>query len=218
MDSPGDFMQLCVHAHRNLAFAVWFQFYYTTKLEGVKMAITINVSIDDKEVRKMLELLQKRVGNLRPAMKAIGETVRTSVIKNFMSEGRPDRWEPSRRAKKEGGKTLTDKGRLRNSITAKADSDRVVIGTKVKYAAIHHFGFDDAVIIKDHIRRVKSRDIWGKIDGKRRKLARGVAAVTIHTRKMKIPARPYLMVQDEDWRVINEHIWKHIIPGWGQRT
>ncbi len=145
--------------------------------------LTINVSIDDKEVKKTLELLRQRVGNLRPAMKAIGETVRTSVVKNFMSEGRPESWKTSKRAQKQGGKTLTDTARLRNSITAKAYDDRVEIGTNVRYAAIHQFGG---------------------------KAGRG--------RKVNIPARPFLMVQNEDWRVIIEHIWKHIIPGWGQRT
>ncbi len=159
------------------------------------MAITINVSIDDKEVKKTLELLRRRVGNLRPAMKAIGETVRTSVIKNFTAEGRPDKWtrlspvtlglawsmkgkkthvkSGKRETKafskyKSGKKILTDSADLRNSITAKAYDDRVEIGTNVRYAAIHQFGG---------------------------KAGRG--------RKVNIPARPFLMVQNEDWSVIN---------------
>lgn len=179
MDSPGDFMQLCVHAHCNLAFAVWFQFYYTTFQDGVKMAITINVSIDDKEVRNMLTALQNRMGNLTPVMKTIGETVRTSVIRNFEQGGRPTRWKSSKRAKKEDGKTLIDTARLRNSITARAYRDRAVVGTNVIYAAIHHFGG---------------------------KAGRG--------RKVNIPARPYLMVQDEDWKTIREHIMKYLAVGW----
>jgi phage virion morphogenesis protein len=55
------------------------------------------------------------------------------------------------------------------SISVRASSDKVVVGTNVVYAAIHHFGGQ---------------------------AGRG--------RKVTIPARPFMMIQDEDWKEINE--------------
>ena len=74
------------------------------------------------------------------AMQDIGEEVRRIVEKNFEAGGRPERWKPSARSKRDGGKPLTDKGTLRRSMTVDADSKSVRVGTNVIYAGIHQFG------------------------------------------------------------------------------
>lgn len=140
--------------------------------------ITISVKVEDGEVRAMLKGISERTGNLTPAMRIIGQIVRNSVIKSFMEGGRPQKWRPSKRAMKEGGKTLVDKAILQNSIKPKAFPDRAEIGTNVVYAAIHQFGG---------------------------KAGRG--------HKVNIPARPYLMVQDEDWTEIKAALMDHIMKG-----
>jgi len=183
--------------------------------------VVIDMKIDDKEVRAMLGRLQANIGDLKPVMKTIGEIVRSSVIQNFREGGRPNKWaatkEISRRIsfamggrKMEGDehrsglrirkgkkvykldgkttriydkysankKTLIDTGRLMNSITYKAHSDKVEIGTNVVYGAIHQLGG---------------------------KAGRG--------RKVDIPARPYLMVQDGDWTTIKEVSMRYLTKG-----
>ena len=130
--------------------------------------ITLNVKIEDGQVKAMLTQLKERTQNMKPAFNLIGQIVRNSVIKNFMEGGRPEKWKPSKRAMKEGGQTLADTGRLRNSIKSKAFTNRAEVGTNVIYAAIHQFGG---------------------------KAGRG--------KKVTIPARPFLIVQDEDWTEIN---------------
>ena len=102
--------------------------------------IKINVTIDDAEVKALLTSLRERVEDLTPVMNTIGQIVRTSVVKNFEQGGRPTKWQPSQRATREGGLTLVDSARLRNSINAKATSKQVVIGTNVVYGAIHQLG------------------------------------------------------------------------------
>jgi phage virion morphogenesis protein len=106
------------------------------------MAVEIQVTVDDQEVKNLLARLQARMGNLTPVMRTIGEIVRESVVRNFEEERSPDgkRWQPSIRAILTGGKTLTDRAILRNSVNVRPSRDRVSVGTNVVYAAIHQLG------------------------------------------------------------------------------
>jgi phage virion morphogenesis protein len=104
------------------------------------MADLITAKIDDREILKALDKLKARARNLRPVMGEIAADMLDAVQENFAKEGRPGRWKPSKRAKKEGGQTLQQSRRLLNSITADSDNQAARVGTNVEYAAIHHFG------------------------------------------------------------------------------
>ena len=169
----------------------------------------LTVKIDDREVKKLLCRIQKNLGDLTPAMKIIGSTVRTSIIRNFEKSGRPSKWAKhskqteDRRGK--GAKILMAQGfagGLAGSINYQADKDSVEIGTNKIYGAVHQFGAKKgsfgtvAANIKAHLRK-------------------GVK-VKAHTRKMNlpwgdIPAREFLMVQDEDWTEITAELNDYII-------
>ncbi len=149
--------------------------------------VEIKVSIDDRELKDLLGRLQSRLGNLTPVMKIIGEIVRKSVWENFRQGGRPDEWAPNSPAtlkRKKGNSPLIGKGMsggMMGSITYRAGKDRVEIGTNKKYAATHQFG-------RGRISSIKTR--------------RELPA---------IPARPFLMVQDEDWPTIKEAINSYLL-------
>lgn len=102
--------------------------------------VAIQVKVEDGEIKALLGRLSQRTKDLTPVMRTIGQIIRSSVIKNFEEGGRPKKWQPSQRALMAGGLTLVDSGRLKNSINAKASSDRVEIGTNVIYGAIHQLG------------------------------------------------------------------------------
>ena len=163
----------------------------------------ITVAIDDTKITGLLDRLKARTRDLTPAMKIVGEIVRSSVIRNFMQGGRPDKWTPTKglssyitrragsagrkrktytlksskgSAHPAGKKTLIDTGRLKNSITSRAYSNKAVVGTNVIYAAIHQFGG---------------------------KAGRG--------RKTTIPARPFLMVHNEDWAEIKKVLERELL-------
>lgn len=138
----------------------------------------IKVSIQDRGIREMLEGLQGRMGNLTPVMRAIGETVRTSVERNFEAQGRPGKWLPSQRVLRSGGQTLSLTGRLRRSFSVQATGSRATVGTNVVYAAIQQMGG---------------------------KAGRGG--------QVTIPARPFMLVQDEDWAQINRQLADYIMGG-----
>ncbi len=140
--------------------------------------VTIDVKIEDSQVKAMLSQLQERAKDCKPAFNLIGQIVRNSIIKNFMEGGRPTKWKLSKRAIKQSGQTLLHTGRLRDSINSKAFANRAEVGTNVIYAAIHQFGG---------------------------KAGRG--------KKVTIPARPFLMVQDEDWTEIKAALTAYLLKG-----
>jgi len=153
--------------------------------------VTINVKIEDREVLALLDRIQQRAGNLTPAMKIVGKTIRDSVRENFRAGGRPERWKSSQRAIIEGKKTLIDTKRLMNSITYMAHKDRAEVGTNVVYAAIQQFG--------GTVKARKSKYLKFKIGSR-----------WVQKREVSIPARPFMMIQDEDWREIKETLLDYI--------
>ncbi len=156
--------------------------------------------------------LARRAGNWRPVLAQFGIHMLRSVEQTFHAGGRPTLWPPSIRAMTKGGKTLIDTARLKNSMVAAVTGPTTLrVGTNVRYAAVHQFGFSGTVQIPEHLRRVRSRDIRGSEirvspkTGKRYKahpkIARGFAVVKAHAAHLRIPARPFLVVQDADDRM-----------------
>ncbi|RJR20562.1 MAG: hypothetical protein C4582_08985 [Desulfobacteraceae bacterium] len=137
----------------------------------------MKVTVHEEDVLRQLGIVARRMENLRPAMSEIGEIIRTSVERNFMVSGRP-RWKPSVRAKLQGGQTLSDTGRLRNSITVRASERSVSVGTNVVYAAVHQFG----------AKKGRFGTIAAAVNGYLRRTASGKkTTVRAHTRRMTLP-------------------------------
>lgn len=166
----------------------------------------ITLKIDRGQVNKMLGELTDRMTNSTPAMRKIGAIGRESVRTNFARRGRPVPWKG---LKLRRGQPLRDTNRLMNSITSQPGKDSVRIGTNVVYAGVHHFGARKhsfgtfTVQVRPHTRATRSG---------------GEASVRGHARKVKlpwgdIPARPFMVLQDEDWHEIREILAKHIIGG-----
>lgn len=153
------------------------------------MPVGIEVKVHDKEVRDLLADLAGRMGDLRPVMRVIGETMHTSIQRNFEKGGRPRSWKrlaPATIAqrKKEGkwpGRILVRKGTsggLLGTLKYRPFSNKVVVRANKIYAAIHHFGG---------------------------RAGRG--------HKVLIPARPYMMIQDEDLVEINKALSDYVLLG-----
>lgn len=155
------------------------------------MSASIEIKVDDAEIRDLLEQLGRRAENLLPAMKRGAEHMLFSVQENFSQGGRPTRWLPSARAIRQGGQTLVDTRRLESSLTYRADQDSFRVGTNVVYARPHQFGVNRMVEIPTHKRLVK------KAFGKTLKFPVW-ATIERYARHMNLPARPFLLVQDED--------------------
>ena len=124
----------------------------------------------------------RHIANRQMLAETLGEQLVSSTIQRFEDEKGPDGedWKKSRRAKREGGQTLSDKGQFKGSINYEASPAAVAVGTtdKVK-GKIHQHG--------------------GTIKPKSKKALRfktGSGFVTV--KKVTMPARPYLGINEED--------------------
>lgn len=101
----------------------------------------IDIKYDDTEVKNALRGLADDLKDLKPVMKSIGAALLSSTQMRFRSQSGPDGkpW-PATKRSEEGGQILRKTGRLRNSLTYEADSQKVEVGTNVVYAAFCQFG------------------------------------------------------------------------------
>lgn len=115
----------------------------------------------------------------------VAETALEQIATSFEQERDPyDKpWDKSLRANLEGGQTLSDTGRLRRSFTYRADERGFVVGTNVRYAAIHQYG---GVIRPKRAKYLRFRLAGGS--GKRK----GGRGRWVQTERVVIPARPFV--------------------------
>jgi phage gpG-like protein len=176
------------------------------------------IKIDDSELQKVCAKIIQRGTNKKNGLRTIGAIARESIRYNFRAGGRPNKWAESKGAAKRRGQTLRRSGRLMNSITSTISGESVIVGTNVIYAAVQNYGakkfsFGTVVAkVKAHSRKNPA----GDIKSGRKKLAGGVSFVRAHTRKMQlpwgdIPARPFMVLQQEDILSIEAAMAQHII-------
>jgi phage gpG-like protein len=130
----------------------------------------ITVDVQDQGVQDALQALSKRVSNMQPILKAIGEDIMERTKQRFGTSTGPDglRWQgnsiatiqamlASARARKggvlkngnlskkvqtglAGKKLLVDSGSLARQFHVSANANSVTVGNSMIYAAIHQFG------------------------------------------------------------------------------
>ncbi len=103
----------------------------------------LTLTYDDLGVRQAFDRLTQLGADLRSALFApVGMALESTTVERFDTNVGPDgeAWEPSLRATVTGGKTLVDKGHLRDSIHSVAEDDAVEIGSADIRAAVHQFG------------------------------------------------------------------------------
>jgi len=179
-------------------------------LSGVRLTIDIEDLI---ELGEDLEGISNRAKDCSVPMKIAAQILEASVIQNFEAGGRPSPWTPLAEstllAKAPKRKALIDSGRLFDSITSRFDAESAGAGTNVVYAAVHQFGhkFDKTVDVPEHERRI-SRAFGKPIAPK---------TVTVRAHKMKmnteVPARPFLLAQEEDIGDIKQAIIDYLRGG-----
>lgn len=168
------------------------------------MSVSMEVTIDDAEVKNLLQQLGDRARDLSRPMKLAGEHMRFSIEQNFAEGGRPTKWPVSARAKRDSGQTLVDTNRLQSSITYAVGKDSLTIGTNLIYGRVHQLGINRMVPVGDHLRLIK------QAFGKKLKFPVWVN-VERHARHMQLPARPFLVLQDEDKEEIKFIIRDYLI-------
>lgn len=166
-----------------------------------------------------------------PIIPEIQSIIQTSIDRNFTEVGRfgsdndfgggSEKWKQSFRAIKEQGQTLSDTGQLAASIYVDVEWDgsgfKIVIGSNKSYAAIHQFG--GTVNIPAHERESKWKAKKNKNTGNYTYRFAKSTSKTKNTisRKYRVgaysfvlPARPFLVIQDEDLEEIGRVIYRYI--------
>lgn len=120
-----------------------------------------SIDIDADRVLTALDRLSKSATKMAPAMRIIAGIMEDAVAQNFLEEGRP-KWMGLKPASwlaragslnKKGevsrarfernvrdGKILRRSSILANSIQQQSDANSAIVGTNLRYAAIHQFG------------------------------------------------------------------------------
>lgn len=166
------------------------------------MASFINATIDDHKFDALIEIMNDHAVHLKPVLAAVGNLAVKSVKQNFRVGGRPTRWAETDKPK---GKTMIGTGALMRQIHYKVDNDEsgvTIMTGKQKYAAILHFGG-----------KTPAHEIWYKNKRALSFMWHGVPAIygKVNHPGSKIPARPYMLLQDEDIKIIENMMIQHIV-------
>lgn len=156
----------------------------------------ITLRVDDSKVIALLGDLKARAGNVRPVMSEIGDIVISSVEKNIEVGGRyssPESWKGGTRKWKGLSsatiKQRTKKGYWPGKILQQTGSMAGSLSKKVG---------NNSVI-------VGTNKVYGAIQQFGGKAGRG--------HKVTIPARPWIVVQDEDLTEIGHAITAYLMKG-----
>lgn len=171
---------------------------------------TIQLTVSDG-IRPIIMEMIRRGQNTTPAMRVIGEIGRTSIVKNFVAEGRPTPWKESRRAQKEGGKTLTKTTRLMKSIIPAPGRDYVDIGTNVVYAAVHNFGKEIKQPARERILHFRHKGKSNVNLFSKPKKAKFGMKVAGKAYTISMPKREFMLIQPEDWKEIERALGEYLI-------
>jgi len=154
----------------------------------------IKIEVDDEGVKKSLRELSDRVEDLTPVMKMIGELLVSSVQENFNREGRysePGSWRGgSKRWKPLAPSTIKQRKRLGYW------PGQILTRTGRLRSSINYRAGRDHVAVGTNVIYAAIHQFGGKA-------GRGHRA--------NIPARPFLVVQDEDLEEIREIIADYIL-------
>ncbi|MBU1565575.1 MAG: phage virion morphogenesis protein [Proteobacteria bacterium] len=174
--------------------------------------MSLTLTLDKAEFDRTITRLLAGVTDFSPVTGAIAQLLENSVRRNFIEGGRPQKWPASKRADRDAGygrksgQTLIDTARLLNSITGVGDHHEVRVGTNVDYAAAHNFGVDKEITqqVREHVRRITQA--FGK------QIEPTAVTVKSHSRKfhLQLPAREFMLVQEEDWEDIAEIVSKRL--------
>lgn len=106
------------------------------------MAAVARIEQDDRRLRAVIRQYTSLGNNPKPLMEDLAVIGENTTRERFHTQLDPQgaRWKPSLRAQIRGGKTLTQYGRLGDSISHRSDSKKAEWGTNVIYAGIHQFG------------------------------------------------------------------------------
>lgn len=149
--------------------------------------------------------IKTRYARLRAELPMMVSTIAANDFKeNFRRQGYQSsgggitRWK-KRKIQDSGRGILTKSGRLRRSLRPAPKGNEARVVTNVPYAKVHNEGFEGTVSVKSHKRYTYQTSIQKRKtkSGKKRnttvKTRVGVTRVNGYSRRMRMPARPFMI-------------------------
>lgn len=186
----------------------------------------ISIQVDSSRAIMAATRFARNLRGKQKLLLQIGLLMLSSVRRTFREQGVPaGSWAPlspntikrNPKVYGRGHKLLVMSGRLLNSIGVETrGEDSVVIGTNLKYAAVHQFGSRDfgfgarteaqlnaVVNVRAHSYARLSAELGtGKLNRRKRRIEgprnSKMVSVIAHQRHQNIPPRPYLVFRPED--------------------
>jgi phage gpG-like protein len=164
---------------------------------SIRMSYKIN---GHRELDSSLREAMKGLESFEQPLKESGVYMYQSIGKNFDAQGRPSKWKGHHWLTKKirgSGQILADSGRLKQSVTSRG------AGSKYELS-------DRKLVIGSNVKANNSNRLLADI--MQNGLPAGVNKVFGNPGKNGIPARPFLMIHDEDAEMI-ERIFKDYVEG-----
>ncbi|SDU26878.1 phage virion morphogenesis protein [Desulfobacula phenolica] len=142
---------------------------------------------DDSDLQGLFKRYIAKFGNLQPATEIIGDIIQTSILRNFEEGGRPEAWQDLADSTK---KQRKKKGKWPGQIL-------VVSGTRGGLiSSISYDAMPDKVVF---------------VANKPYAAIHHFGGMACKGHKVEIPARPFMMILDEDWEEINAALNEFIL-------
>lgn len=144
----------------------------------------VSVKTDDRDVQRLLGGVLKRLSDTGPAMKVIGSIAHTSIVRNFEKGGRPDKWK-----------------KLSPATLKKKKGGKILVNQ----------GFAGGLLGSISFKAFSKKAV--AFAGKIYAAIHHFGGMAGRGKKVEIPARAYMMVQDEDWEEMKDALNDFIIYG-----
>lgn len=201
--------------------------------------MSVQTRFDDSRLLSGLDAIQRRLGQMRPALLDVGAAMLQSTQARFQSETAPDgtpwvalspryaRWKAKRGL---SNKKLQLRGYLFGSLAYQATDSSLVLGSAVKYARIHQLGGRVSIPGRTgsvRLRTDRKGELLRQTDDQGEAIGNGKlavfakkshkqAALRVYLQggyDVEIPARPYLGMSDQDYSTAAEIIGSYLIDG-----
>jgi phage virion morphogenesis protein len=148
--------------------------------------------------------VEARLKNMRRVFQAIGEKAKASIVRNFEEQGRPAKWKPLSEATLlggagYGGQRFTVKGSSTKGFERHLQGKQILITRGSLRNSISSEATNDHVVVGSNLPYAAIHNFGGEAG---RKSAR-----------VFIPARPYVMLQDEDRAEMNDMLRRWVAVG-----
>ena len=147
------------------------------------MSEPIEIKLNNKEIERYLLELAKKAENLRPVMKNIAGILAYSTEENFKSEGRPDKW-----------KDLADSTKKQREKNGHWPGQILQVTGQLA-SSINTYYDNDSAVIGSNLEYAAIHQLGGQ---------------TGKNKSVDIPARPYILLQQEDEKNIIDVITDYL--------